>query len=1032
MRPSASLRVSWNVVALSVVSLGLLGFATMAATTVARDPDVRINEPLATGLKRTKIPHVAMSGDRVYVTYLQQRYFTSFDPFFTLSVNQGGTWRLADERLNTNFAVSSSDGRMRRSITLPAADGSLFNLQESDFANKDLYVLYSPDGGETWPGAPKRVTLNVEEIINHGGTLAVANGGVAYVVRSESTSLDPDSGFSNIELNVTTNAGSTWSADKRVNFDDGGSPFSTFERSTRPVACADSTGRLYVAWRDQRNPTDLNDLNAVPGRILFRRSLDRATTFLPATSDIRLDSSDGADASAFTESRRPAIACTEDGVVVVVWEDLRGGFSEIFANVSTDAGATWLSADISTAAGFGENWDKTRSKVVIVPGTTPPRLFVGWEESRAGAIDVWVRESIDGGATWSVATRMNVGVAAGTENVQSWDMDYDGTDLVVVWSDNRFGPLVGEPRRDVFYARYAGASGPAPVESRIDVGSGEGVEDSLNVDVAAGSGGFVAVYEDFRDNPPPADERRANVYGGGVGKTFDVSDADADGIVASRDNCPDYPNPDQSDADFDGRGNACDVFDADPDNDGDADGIPSNIDNCPDRNNIFQENEDLDGFGTDCDFCPLVPDVLNRDLDGDGQGESCDTDIDGDGILNVSDGDDDDDGIPDSSDNCDFAPNARQVDQDFDGVGDFCDTNDLIVQNLDVRKRADGQQSAVWDKEQGATAYNVYFGLLSRLRQGDPGYCYRPGVVLNRTTISDSPDPGTAFWFLPTALSGTTEGSTGVRSDGFTPRTVADVCDLDAALDWDLDTVSNTVDNCRFDANSTQSDEDGDGWGDVCDAFPLDPFDDADGDGVPADADNCPLLANASQSDADGDGVGDACDVCPQDADPFQRDEDRDGVGDACDADQDGDGIPNGTDADADGDGVPDTIDNCTGLANGRQLDKDGDGLGDSCDVADGLIGGVVVVDGGARLAWTGEATAERYSVYRGDVASLGGSEYGVCYVARTALTFALLDDGAPPSGSAIFYLVTGFFGGTEGSAGTDSSGGERAVSGCP
>lgn len=324
MRPSASLRVSWSVVALSVVSLGLLGFATMAATTVSRDPDVRINEPLATGLKRTKTPHVAMRGDRVYVTYLQQRYFTSFDPFFTVSVNQGGTWRLADERMNTNFAVSSSDGRMRRSITLPAADGSLFNLQESDFANKDLYVRYSPDGGETWPAAPKRVTLNLEEIINHSGTLAVASGGVAYVLRSESTSLDPDTGFSNIEVNVTTNAGSTWSADKRVNFDDGGSPFSTFERSTRPVACADSTGRLYVAWRDQRNPTNLNDLNAVPGRIAFRRSLDRATTFLPATSDIRLDSSDGADASAFTESRLPAIACTEDGVVAVVWEDLRG------------------------------------------------------------------------------------------------------------------------------------------------------------------------------------------------------------------------------------------------------------------------------------------------------------------------------------------------------------------------------------------------------------------------------------------------------------------------------------------------------------------------------------------------------------------------------------------------------------------------------------------------------------------------------------------------------------------------------------
>ncbi|NJN63910.1 MAG: hypothetical protein HC882_02880 [Acidobacteria bacterium] len=855
MRPPRSPRSTVRSLAVRVaLAAAALGIASLASETVLRAPDTRINEVLPSGNKRTQTPHVSIVGSRVYVTYLEQRYFTSFDPYFTVSVNQGGTWRAADERLNTNFAVSSSDGRMRRAITLPTPDGALFNLQESDFANRNLYVRFSPDGGETWPAPPKRVTLNTEEVVNHSGSMAVSSGARAFVVRSESTSLDPDTGFSNIELNVTLNGGTTWSTDKRVNFDDGGSPFSTFERSTRPAICADATGRVYVAWRDRRDPANLQNLTEVPGRIQFRRSLDAATTFLPATGDIRLDSGDGATTPSFTDSRLPRVDCRDDGAVAVVWEDRREGHWEIYANISTNAGANWLATDVDTAKGFPETWDKRNAKIVIAEGTTPPRVFVGWEETRFGGVDVFVRETVDAGTTWSAPTRMNVGVVEGSYPVQSWDMDYDGTSLVVVWSDNRFGPLVGEPRRDIFSARYLGAGGPAPEAERIDLGSEPGTHDSLNVDVAANLGAFVAVYEDFRENAP-VEELRADIFGGGVGATYDASDADADGIPASRDNCPDYPNPTQADGDFDGRGDLCDVFRLDPDNDGDADGIPSNLDNCPDRGNLFQEDEDLDGFGTDCDFCSLSPDVLNRDLDGDSDGESCDTDIDGDGVINTSDSDDDNDGVPDSTDNCDFWPNARQRDQDGDGTGDVCDPNDQRAQNLVITKRVDGAQSAVWDKEVGANSYNVYFGLVDRLDTGDPGFCYRPGSALSRATITDLPDAGKAFWFLPTVVIGSTQGGAGLRSDG-TARPIPTTCTAALAKDWDGDGDENPFDNCRFDANPTQEDGDGDGDGDVCDAFPLDPYQDGDGDGAAGNTDNCPLVANAGQSDADGDGIG--------------------------------------------------------------------------------------------------------------------------------------------------------------------------------
>jgi hypothetical protein len=58
-----------------------------------------------------------------------------------------------------------------------------------------------------------------------------------------------------------------------------------------------------------------------------------------------------------------------------------------------------------------------------------------------------------------------------------------------------------------------------------------------------------------------------------------------------------------------------------------------------------------------------------------------------------------------------------------------------------------------------------------------------------------------------------------------------------------------------------------DGNGSVDQIVPLEP--DRDADGVPDGRDNCPLTADTSQSDGDGDGAGDLCDCAPSDAAAF-------------------------------------------------------------------------------------------------------------------------------------------------------------------
>ncbi len=266
-------------------------------------------------------------------------------------------------------------------------------------------------------------------------------------------------------------------------------------------------------------------------------------------------------------------------------------------------------------------------------------------------------------------------------------------------------------------------------------------------------------------------------------------DADDDGVADVDDNCPAVSNPDQTDADLDGAGDACDADDdgdgfadgadncplvanpgqADRDGDGlgnpcdgdlDGDGLSNELDNCPAASNPDQTDTDQDGVGDECDTdddgdglpdaddnCPAVRNAGQEDLDGDGIGDACDSDLDGDGVENTGD-------------NCPIDANVGQDDTDGDGFGDVCDPD---ADNDTVANASDNCR------------------LVANLNQSD----------------SDSDGAG-------------------------------DACDSDL----DGDGVANGADNCPVTANSGQTDFDGDGQGDACDG-------DADGDGVGNGADEC-------------------------------------------------------------------------------------------------------------------------------------------------------------------------------------------------
>ncbi len=86
-----------------------------------------------------------------------------------------------------------------------------------------------------------------------------------------------------------------------------------------------------------------------------------------------------------------------------------------------------------------------------------------------------------------------------------------------------------------------------------------------------------------------------------------LDDDDDDGFANDLDNCPDASNPDQSDRDDDGIGDACDgcdhclACDVAPLHDEDGDHVVDGCDNCPASANELQDNVDGDDLGDACD-----------------------------------------------------------------------------------------------------------------------------------------------------------------------------------------------------------------------------------------------------------------------------------------------------------------------------------------------------------------------------------------------------------------------------------------------
>ncbi len=101
-----------------------------------------------------------------------------------------------------------------------------------------------------------------------------------------------------------------------------------------------------------------------------------------------------------------AMAAGPNESLSCVWLDLRSGATEIMASSSTDGGKTWSKNSLVYRSPDGSVCECCHPSVAI---DNQGRIFVQWRNSLAGARDLYVASSTDGGKTFGKAAKLGNG-----------------------------------------------------------------------------------------------------------------------------------------------------------------------------------------------------------------------------------------------------------------------------------------------------------------------------------------------------------------------------------------------------------------------------------------------------------------------------------------------------------------------------------------------------------------------------------------------------------------------------------------------
>jgi hypothetical protein len=141
-------------------------------------------------------------------------------------------------------------------------------------------------------------------------------------------------------------------------------------------------------------------------------------------TDVRLTNDPG---YSFTSFNNAWCIASSGSVVHVVWQDVRDGNYEIYCKRSTDAGVSWgPDTRLTNYTAYSTN------PSVAVSGSN---VHIVWFDFRDGNREIYYKNSIDGGNTWSSDTRLT----NNTDYSFYPSVAVSGSVVHIVWHDYRDG-----------------------------------------------------------------------------------------------------------------------------------------------------------------------------------------------------------------------------------------------------------------------------------------------------------------------------------------------------------------------------------------------------------------------------------------------------------------------------------------------------------------------------------------------------------------------------------------------------------------
>ena len=196
--------------------------------------------------------------------------------------------------------------------------------------------------------------------------------------------------------------------------------------SWSPTIAVDGGGKLHLAWSDDRGGFR---------RLYYSNSTDTGTTWSP---DLEIDGAAGT-----VNSYDPSVAADDsgglyNGSVYVAWRQSTGADADTYIRRSPDRGASWLA--ITRVDGAPPGISSGAPVVTVGPGGV---VFVAYADTRnASHLEVFVRRSFDGGATWDAETQISqtaannvlpVIAARGADVYLAWRELAPTTFVVTLW-----------------------------------------------------------------------------------------------------------------------------------------------------------------------------------------------------------------------------------------------------------------------------------------------------------------------------------------------------------------------------------------------------------------------------------------------------------------------------------------------------------------------------------------------------------------------------------------------------------------------